>query len=312
MGKFKTFVSLIKREPGAIKIAISDNFARSRVSHLLPDKIFLKIRYKSLIGKRLNLKNPRTYNEKLQWLKLYDRKPEYTKLVDKYEVKQYVANLIGGEYIIPTLAVWDNAEDLDIDALPNRFVLKCTHDSGSILICKNKEEFDLTAAKTYFKNKRAKNMFWWGREWPYKHVRPRIIAEQYMEDSITSELRDYKFFCFNGEPKLMFIATDRQNKNKETAFDFFDLEYNHLPIKNGHPFAEFLPEKPKNFEKMVELSKKLSVGIPHVRVDFYEVDDRIYFGEMTFFQNSGMVSVEPPEWDLKMGRWIDLEAVAQK
>ena len=277
-----------------------------RIKMLIPDRQYLKMMYRKLIGKELNLDNPETFNEKLQWLKLYNRKPEYTKMVDKYEVKKYVADLIGEEYIIPTLGVWDRVEDIDFDALPNQFVLKCTHDSGGLVICRDKSTLDIPEAIKKLKRSLKRNFYWYGREWPYKNVKPRIIAEKYMEDDSYKELRDYKFFCFDGKVKLLFIATERSNKNSETKFDFFDTEYNHLNIRNGHPNSDKPVEKPQNFEKMKELSSVLSKGIPHVRVDFYEVNGKVKFGEMTFFHWSGLVPFEPEEWDHKIGSWIKL------
>ena len=273
---------------------------------VLPDSTFLKLKYRYRMGKRLNLKKPTTFNEKLQWLKLYDRKPEYTTMVDKYEVKKYVANKIGTEYVIPTLGIWDKFEDIDFDSLPNKFVLKCTHDSGGLCICKDKSKFDIIKAKQKINKALKRNYYCLGREWPYKNVKPRIIAEQYMEDTKTSELRDYKFFTFNGEAKILFIATDRQKKNEETKFDFFDMEFNHLPFTNGHPNAKILPQKPERFEEMRILAQKLSKDIPHLRVDFYEVDGKVYFGELTFYHWNGMVKFDPEEWDYKIGSWINL------
>ena len=272
----------------------------------LPDSAFLKIKYRYRMGKKLNLKDPKTFNEKLQWLKLYDRKPIYTTMVDKQEVKKYVADRIGEEYIIPTLGVWDKFEDIDFDYLPNQFVLKCTHDSGGLCICKDKSIFDIAAAKQKINKCLKKNYYYSGREWPYKNIKPRIIAEQYMEDTKTAELRDYKFFTFNGEAKMLFIASERQKQGTETKFDFFDMEFNHLPFTNGHPNAEVLPQKPERFEEMRALAEKLSEGIPHLRVDFYEVDGKIYFGELTFFHWSGMVPFDPEEWDYKIGSWLKL------
>lgn len=279
---------------------------------LLNDKKYLELLYYRKMNKKIDLENPKTYNEKLQWLKLYDRKPIYTTMVDKYEAKNYVAERIGEEHIIPTLGVWDKFEDIDFDSLPDRFVLKCTHDSGGLVICKDKSEFDYKKAKKKIKKSLKRNYYWSGREWPYKDVKPRIIAEQYMEDAETAELRDYKFFCFNGEAKMIFIATDRQKKDEETKFDFFDMDYNHLPIVNGHPNSKKVPQKPKNFEQMRILAEALSDRIPHLRVDFYEVDGNVYFGEMTFFHFSGMVPFEPQEWDEIIGSWIDLPEKTQK
>lgn len=279
---------------------------KSRVMRILPDKAQLQLMYFKHFKRFIHFRNPKTFNEKIQWLKLNDRNPEYTKLVDKYEVKQYIADTIGSEYVIPTLGVWERVEDINFDSLPDQFVLKCTHDSGSIAICKDKATFDKKAAIKLLNNGLKRNGCWFGCEWPYKNVKPRIIAETYMEDPDTAELRDYKFFCFNGEAKLLFIATDRQAVGTETKFDFFDMDFNHLDIKNGHPNADILPQKPMQFDKMVELAEKLSIGFPHLRVDFYEVNGKIYFGELTFSHWSGFVPFEPPEWDETLGSWIQL------
>ena len=281
-------------------------FASRNLLNWMSDKAYLKMAFRMNVGKRLDLKNPKTYNEKLQWLKLYDRKPEYSQMVDKYEAKRYVADRIGEEYIIPALGVWDNFDDIDFDALPNQFVLKTTHDCGGLVICRDKSKLDKEAAKKKLTKCLKRNYFWGNREWPYKNVKPRIIAETYMEDEETKELRDYKFFCFDGEVKALFIATDRANVTEETKFDFFDENYNHLQFTNGHPNAAKQPQKPMNFEKMKELARKLSEGIPHLRVDFYEVNGKIYFGELTFYHWSGIVPFEPEEWDYTMGSWLVL------
>lgn len=270
------------------------------------DKTYLKLRYRALIGKKLNLKNPDTYTAKLQWLKLYDHQPRYTALVDKYEVKDYVRKTIGAEYLIPDYGVWNCFDDIPFQDLPEEFVLKCTHDSGGLLICRDKSTLDLSAARKKMETARQRSFYKLNREWTYKHIPPRIIAEQYMENSKTGDLRDYKFFCFDGVPKLMFVATDRQTPGEDTKFDFFDMDYRHLELINGHPNAKTPPEKPRNFELMKELAAKLSKDIPHVRVDFYEVDGRVYFGEMTFYHFSGTVRFEPDCWDKTLGDWITL------
>lgn len=275
-------------------------------SRLFSDEFYLKCAYKHSLGKKINLKDPKTYNEKLQWLKLYDRKPEYIAMVDKCEAKRYVGDIIGEEYVVPTFGVWDSFDDIDFDALPNQFVLKCTHDSGGLVICKDKRALDIEKARKIINWSLNRKYYYEHREWPYKNVKPRIIAEQYMEDEKTSELRDYKFFCFDGEVKAMFVATERQKVGEEVKFDFFDENFNHLPVRQGHPNAKIMPEKPEKFEKMKELAAKLSQNIPHVRVDFYEVNGRVYFGEMTFFHFSGMVPFQPEEWDYKFGSWINL------
>jgi hypothetical protein len=292
------------RQKNTKRIILS--LARRGIFNWIPDKAYVKIQYKLKIGKKLNLKLPVTFNEKLQWLKIYDRNPEYIQMVDKYKVREYIADKIGGEYLIPLLGVWDKFDDIDFQNLPDQFVLKCTHDSGGIVICRNKNEFDIDAAKKKINKCLKKNYYWQGREWAYKDVPRKIIAEKYMEDETYKELRDYKFFCFNGEPKIMFVGTERQVKGEEVKFDFFDMDYKHLDIKNGHPNAKLIPEKPINFEKMKELAKKLSKNIPHVRVDFYEVNGDIFFGELTFYHFSGMVPFIPEEWDYKLGEWIKL------
>lgn len=271
---------------------------------IIPDRAYIQMYYFAHFKKFCNLKNPKTYNEKLNWLKLHDKNPIYTRIVDKFEAKEYVKNIIGDQYIIPTLGVWDNFDDIDFDELPQQFVLKCTHDSEGLVIVKDKDKLDKEMAKNKIESALKQNFFYIGREWPYKNVKPRIIAEKYMEDHIDGELRDYKFFCFDGEPKAMFVASDRASDN--VKFDYFDLNFNHLDIKQKYPHAEQPLRKPVTFEKMIELSKVLSKGFPHVRVDFYEVDGQLYFGELTFYHFSGFMPFEPNKWDKIFGDWIKL------
>ena len=275
--------------------------------NFLSDENYLKIVYWARMGRKLNLSSPKRYTEKIQWLKLNNRKPEYTIMVDKYLVKKYVADIIGEEYIIPTLGVWDRFEDIDFSSLSQQFVLKCTHDSGGLVICKDKKILDIEQAKVKINKSLSKNYYKAGREWAYKDVKPRIIAETYMEDNEDGELRDYKFFAFDGEVKALFIATDRGLKDTETKFDFFDENFNHLEFTNGHPNSDILPHKPKNFEKMKQLAAILSKGIPHARIDFYEVDEKVLFGEITFSHWSGMVPFEPDKWDYNFGEWINIK-----
>lgn len=272
---------------------------------LFSDKRFLKVVYRQLMGSKLNLECPRTFNEKIQWLKLYDRNPKYTQMVDKYEAKKYVADIIGNDYIIPALAVYDSTSEINLDALPDRFVLKCTHDSGSVAICKDKRIFQKEKAFAMLNKGLKRNFFWENREWPYKNVKPRIIAEAYLEDNETQELRDYKFFCFDGKVKALYIAEDRQGY-EETKFDFFDADFRHLDIRNGHPNANTTPAKPQTFEKMKEMAEKLSQNIPLLRVDFYEANGKIYFGELTFSHMSGFTPFEPEKWDIQFGQWLKL------
>ncbi len=271
----------------------------------LPDKMFVKLLFRSQMGKWPNLKDPKTFSEKLQWIKLYDRNPEYTKMVDKYAVKDYVAEKIGAQYVVPLLGVWEKADDIDFNTLPEKFVLKTTHDSGGIVVCKDKSKLDVKEAKRKLEYFRKRNYFAHNREWPYKNVPHRIIAEKYMEDSTYKELRDYKFFTFGGEPKVLYIAQGR-GTNNETVADFFDMEFNHLPFTIDHNMASIPPEKPENFELMKELARKLSKGTPQLRVDFYEVDGKVYFGEMTFFHCSGMEAFHPEEWDYTFGSYVKL------
>lgn len=271
----------------------------------MPDAMYIQLNYFAHFKKFANLKEPGTYNEKLNWLKIHDRNPLYTTLVDKYEVKKYVDEILGGgEYTIPTLGVWDRFDDIDFDRLPNQFVLKCTHDSEGLVIVKDKSTLDIQKAKEKIEAALKQNFYYIGREWPYKNVEPRIIAEPYLEDHVDGELRDYKFFCFNGQPKLMFVASDRI-KNA-TKFDYYDLEFNHLNIVQKYPNAEAPLRKPVTFEKMIEFSKVLSKDFPHVRVDFYEVDGHLYFGELTFYHFSGFMPFKPSKWDEIMGSWLTL------
>ena len=269
----------------------------------LPDKIYIKLCYRCHLGKRLNLKEPRTYNEKLQWLKLYNRRPEYTDLVDKYRVREYVKEKIGEEYLIPLLGVWDCADAIEFDLLPDQFVLKCTHDSGGVVICKKKAKLDIQETKKKLDKFMRRDFYRLHREWPYKNVPHRIIAEKYMVDESGTQLKDYKFFCFDGEPKALFVATDR---NIDTRFDFYDMDFVHMDVTNGHENADKEIGKPAGFEEMKSLARILSKGMPHVRVDFYDIKGKIYFGELTFFHWSGFVPFVPESYDRMFGDWLHL------
>lgn len=276
----------------------------------LDDETFIKKKYKFSIGKSLDLENPKTYNEKLQWLKLYDRKPLYTTLVDKYKVREWVAEKIGEEHLIPLLGVWDNVNDIDFDSLPNEFVLKCNHNSGlGMCICKDKAKLDVEKVKSNLQKGLNQDYYLSGREWPYKDVPRKIIAEKFMVDESGYELKDYKFFCFNGKVKLLFVAKDRNKIGEETKFDFFNEKFEHLPFTNGHPNSKPPYVKPENFEEMKRLAEILSAKIPQVRVDFYNINGKIYFGEMTFFHWSGFVPFDPEEWDMILGDYIKLPII---
>lgn len=277
----------------------------------VPAEEFLKTRYRVAFGRELNLESPQMYTEKLQWLKLYDHRSEYTTMVDKYAVKQYVADRIGQKYVIPLIGVWERVEDIDFDSLPNRFVLKTTHDSGGLVICKDKSQLDIRATQKKLSYFLKRKYYDYNREWPYKNVKPRIIAEEYMEDSTYKELRDYKFFTFGGVPKVLYIAQGR-GRGEPTVADFFDMKFDHLSFTIDHDMADIPPQKPVNFELMQELAAKLSEGTPQLRVDFYEVDGKVYFGEMTFFHCSGMAPFYPEEWDQIFGDWVALPASSKK
>lgn len=273
--------------------------------YLIPDKMMIKAAFKNYLNKDLDLENPRTFNEKLQWIKLYDRNPRYTDLVDKYKMKQIIAEQLGPEYVVPVLGVWEKPEDIDFDVLPNQFVLKTNHDSKGICICRDKATFDKAAAikKLDFAIKR--DFYYEGREWPYKNVKRCVFAEAYLEDKSNGTLCDYKLFCFNGEPKIMYIVPGRI-PGQETFADFFDMDFNRLELTMDHDHSKGPVEKPKNFELMKKMAAKLSAGIPQVRVDFYEVNGQVYFGEMTFFHSNGLAPVNPPEWNERLGSWIKL------
>lgn len=273
----------------------------------ISDRRYLEIWYRLKTGEKLNLDNPRTYNEKLQWLKLYDHQPVYTTMVDKYAVKQYVTQQIGGEYVIPLLGVWNSPEEIDFDSLPDQFVLKVTHGGGSsgVVICKDKDKLD--KKKVIYKLRRC--MVTDGsirnREWPYKNVPRRVIAEEYIEDDTTKELRDYKFFCFNGVIKCFKIDF---NRFVEHRANYYDKDYNLLPFGEAvcPPNYNIILKRPQNFEKMIDIVEVLSQGIPFVRVDLYNVGGKIYFGEFTFFPAAGCGKFIPPEWDALLGDWIHL------
>lgn len=282
------------------------NFRKGWLSKYGSESAYLKFIFKYRVGYELNLETPKTFNEKLQWLKLNDRHPEFTSIVDKITAKDYVESKGGSQYIIPTIGIWNNVDEIDWNSLPNQFVLKCSHDSGGIVVCKDKSKLDIEAAKTKLTKGWVSNYYRYYKEYPYKDVKPRLIAEEYLEDESGYELKDYKFFCFNGEPKFLFVATDRQKQGEDVKFDFFDMDWNHIPVVNGHANAKITPQKPKNFEEMIEVARKLSKGILHVRVDLYNCDGKIYFGELTFFHFSGLTPFEPIEWDYKFGEYLEL------
>jgi hypothetical protein len=304
MSKLKTAYKTFRENKRLFRIALFTDLNKNGLLNWMSDKSFLKLLYKVHFGRRLDLVTPKSFNEKLQWLKMYDRNPQYCMLVDKYEVKQYVANVIGEDYIIPTLGVWDSVEEVDWQSLPNQFVIKCTHDSGSVVVCKNKNDLDIDAVSKKLKKCLKKNMYYWGREWVYRDVKPRIIAEKFMKDE-KPELTDYKFMCFDGKVKCAFLCTNRFSEGG-LKVTFYDTEWNKMPFERQHPSESIPAPKPQSYNEMVALSEKLATGIPFVRVDFYEINGRPYFGEMTFFPGDGTEAFTPEEWDYKLGEWIVL------
>ena len=277
---------------------------RRLLSRWMDDRTFIRWEYFSGMGKFPNIDDPRTYNEKLQWLKLHDIHEEYAQLVDKCEAKKYVAKKIGEEFIIPTLGVWDSFEDIDFGQLPKEFVLKTTHDSGGVVVCKDKRKMNLSDARRKIVKSLNHNYYYEHREYPYKNIKPRVVAEKYMVDESGTELKDYNFFCFDGEPKMLLIVSGRGTDQRQ---DFYDIEFNLLPVhRKEHPNSGIIREKPVGYDDMVKLAGSLSLGIPHVRVDLYNINGKIYFGELTFFSGSGNIPFEPEEWDYKIGEWLKL------
>lgn len=283
---------------------INNKGLSKKFSCILDDVEYICRQYKYRMGYSLNLDNPQTFNEKIQWLKLYDRNPDYVQMVDKYEVKKYVADRIGEKYIIPTLGIYDTFDEIEFDKFPQQFVLKCTHDSGSIVICRNKDIFNRNAAKDILENALKRNFYWAYREWPYKNVKPRIIAEKYMTDESNYELKDYKFFNFNGKSKIIQVDYDRFIQHKRNVYTT-DWKYIDAVIK--YPTD---PEReiacPQELEKMIEISEALSKGIPHVRTDLYCINNKIYFGELTFHHGAGYEKFIPKDFELELGNCLKL------
>lgn len=275
------------------------------IDGIVSDYTYLCLQYICCFGKKPNLKNPVTYNEKLLWIKLYDRRDLYTTLVDKYAVKQYVSEKIGSEYVIPLLGVWNSVDDINLESLPKQFVLKTTFSGGStgVIICRDKGRFDFSLARENLRKSFNTDYYRLSREWPYKNVPHRIIAEEYKEDEY-GELRDYKFFCFDGRVEALFVATERSKG--DVKFDYFDADFNHLDLYQTHSMSGAVIEKPQNFELMKELASKLSIGLPQARVDLYDVCGKVYFGEITLFHHGGQIPFHPEEWDQIFGSWIKL------
>lgn len=294
---------------------------RFKIGYIVPDKLMLKCLYRSKLGKPLDLKNPDSFNSKLQWLKLYDRRPIYTTMVDKYAAKEYVASVIGGEYIVPTLGVWDSFNKIDFGKLPKQFVLKCTHDSGGIVIVRDKDLLNLEEAREKLDTALKRDFYRAGREWSYKNVPRRIIAEEYLiprrggvqtncrgeliADTDDGELLDYKMMCFDGRVRCSFVCSERFSKDG-LKVTFFDRNWNRMPFERHYPSSDIPIEKPIKYAEMIALAEELSKGIPFVRVDFYVVGERIYFGELTLYPGCGFEEFKPEKWDMILGKWIHI------
>ncbi|GAA0676488.1 MULTISPECIES: ATP-grasp fold amidoligase family protein [Clostridium] len=297
---FKHGYQFIKDSRFRIKVLDSLGFYNN-----MEDKEYLMKMYYCYFGKQLNLNNPQSFNEKLQWLKLYDRKTTYTDIVDKNEIKRIIERKFGKEYVIPNYGVWEKFEEIDFAQLPEKFVLKTTHDSGGVVICEDKSKFDFLAAKKKLEKSLKSNFYKYRREWPYKNVRPRIIAEMYISNN-DREVDDYKVHCFNGMPKITLVCSDRFSKTGLTE-DFYDNEWNHLNMKRPEVNNAIIHhEKPADFEKMLEMASILSKDYPFLRVDYYVIDKQIYVGELTLYPSSGFSGFEPESWDLELGKWISL------
>ena len=279
-----------------------------KVASLIPDKVFLSLKYRKNFGRFPDWKNPKTFNEKLQWLKLYNRRPEYTIMVDKVKAKDYVAGIIGEEHIIPTLGVWDDPEDIDFDSLPNQFVLKCNHNSSTgMYICRDKSKMDVEKVKAGLRKGLKQNFYLCGREWPYKNVKRRIIAEAYIaphEPGAPKDLTDYKFYCFDGTPKLVMVAGGRYSGDKR--FGYYDTEWKPVNITWGAPRPDVEFERPADLDDMLRIASKLSANLPHARIDLYNINGHVYFGEITFFDSSGCERITPDSYDTVMGEWLKL------
>lgn len=283
-------------------------FALLYHSHgFLPDELCIRWQYRLFVGRKLNLKHPKRYTEKIQWLKLYYHNPIIPSLVDKITAKEYVSKLIGEEHIVKTYGVWNSFEEIDLNALPDRFVLKTNHTGGGegIILCKDKSKLDIEKAKAILKRCLGLNMYNSTREWPYKTIKPQIVAEQLLETSDGSGIQDYKFYCFDGIPRVLLIASNRFSTHN---YNYLSMDFCPLPIVSccGEPIDASLLKKPDNFEEMKHIASVLSKGFPHVRVDLYDIENVVFFGELTFFDSSGYDNMSSDAVDVEWGKWITL------
>lgn len=272
---------------------------------LYSDRRFLEIQFPLVMGYNLDLDHPKSFNEKLNWLKINDRKPVYVKMVDKVDAKEYIKEVLGTDkYIIPTLGIFNSVDEIDLSKLPDKFVLKCTHDSGGIVICDGKDKFDWEKGKKVLSKGLKQNYYWTRREWPYKNVKPRIIAEEYKVDESGWQLKDYKVFCFNGEPRFVEVDYDRYVGHK---LNVYDLDWNYIDFyMTSHNDPNVKIGKPEKLQEMLDVAKKLAAGTIFVRVDFYSIYTELYVGELTLTPGSGMIDFYPKEYDWKLGEMLKL------
>jgi len=277
------------------------------IRNILPDSWYVRCQYRYRTGKKLDLKDPRTFNEKMQWQKLNDKNPEYTKMVDKDGVRSFVSGKIGEKYLIPLVGIFDRFDDMDLTAFPKEFVIKCTHDSGSVVIVKDKDSMDVAAVRKKIRKAQRRNYFWIGREWAYKNIKPRIIVEEYLKDESGAEPRDYKIFCFGGVPKLVQVDLDRFTNHRR---NIYSPEWEYLGFTSMYPMdPDTHVPRPEKLDEMLSIAKVLSEGITQVRVDLYVIGPKVYFGELTLYHGSGMEEYRPPEWDGILGGWVDLDVL---
>lgn len=296
MSKIKTAFSLLKN-PCVFIVGLD----RNGLTRWIPDEQFVKIAYRGMMGERLDLKNPKTFNEKLQWLKVYDHKEEYTGLVDKIQAKDLVGNIIGFQHIVPIYGTWRNAFDIDFDQLPKQFVLKCNHDQGSVIIVENKNSINTKEVIRKLNYKIKQNAYYGTREYPYKNIKPKVFAEEYLGNNII----DYKFYCFNGEPKFLYCGQGL-TEDHSLKIDFYDLDWNLMPFyRTDYHRLGNIP-KPLHLDEMLIIARMLCKDIPFVRIDLFEVADKVYFSEFTLCPASGYMPFVPKEYDYIVGEWLKI------
>ena len=283
---------------------------KAKYFKVLPDKSYIKLKYYVNFHRRLNLKNPETFNEKLQWLKLYDRKDIYTTMVDKYAAKKYMANIIGEKYIVPSLGVYNNFDEIEFNKLPNEFVIKCNHGCGGLVIVENKNDLNIVETRKYIEKHLKTDYYSEHREWPYKNVERKVFIEPLLKNSDGSDLIEYNLFCFDGEPKI--IMTCHGDKRIKRYNDFYDMDFKKLDLKCSYDCSDMVEDRPEKLDEMIEISRKLSKDIPYLRVDFFLVNGEVKMGELTFFHWSGYGKFSPKEWDYKLGKYINLPKIEKK